>query len=264
MGALSKQQSIEATQRPLRVLTGWKQAGIVAIIMLVGLALRLFHLDFAGYWHDEIISTFLARVPAVEIFRSITDSDTHPPLYHILLHFWGALFSYDLIPLRLFSVLTSLLCIPLSYWLGRAVDGPAVGIATAALMALAPFQIFHSQQARMYPLLTLVVLLMLLSFLGAWRQGGAARWALFGLVAAAGFYTHVYFAFSLLALDLWALAESARMAALGQADPGPACGGGALQPILAHDAPSDQQRGVRLLDFAGHDHGLDLCANDGR
>lgn len=185
------------------------RALLVAALMLIGLGLRLWRIDYIGYWHDEVISTFLARVPASEIFQSVTASDSHPPLYHILLHFWGMAFSYDLIPLRIFSVLTGLLCIPATYLLGRMVASPAVGLAAAALMATAPFQIFHSQQARMYPLLTLLVLLMLLTFLSAWQRGGW-RWALFSLIATAGFYTHVYFAFSLFAVDLWALFESAR------------------------------------------------------
>ena len=184
---------------------------MLASIMAVGLGLRLFRLDYMGYWHDEVISSFAARPPALEIFRSITANDTHPPLYHILLHFWGARFGYEIISLRLFSVLISLLCVPAVYLLGRTLLGHATGLVAAALMASSPFLIFHGQQARMYPLLTLLLLLTTLAFLAAWRRGGAWRWALFGLAAAAGFYTHVYFGFSLLGLNLWALAESVRL-----------------------------------------------------
>ncbi|NTU80768.1 MAG: hypothetical protein HGA45_15555, partial [Chloroflexales bacterium] len=207
----------EALPAAGRATLGWRAAALLAALTLVGLGLRLFRLDYSGYWHDEVISHFLALVPAPEIFQSVTASDSHPPLYHILLHYWGALFSYDLVPLRLFSVLTSLLCVPLTYLLGRAVVGPAVGMVAAALMAVGPFQILHGQQARMYPLLATLVLLALLTFLSAWRRGGPWRWALLSLVAAAGFYTHIYFSFSLLGLNLWALYESVRMRRLDRA-----------------------------------------------
>lgn len=185
----------------------WRTACLIAVITAIGVGLRLFRLDLHGYWHDEVISTFVARAPAAEIFDSIAAADTHPPLYHILLHYWGMLFSYELVPLRLFSVAVSATCIPAVFMLGRAIASPAVGLAAATLMAASPFQIFHGQQARMYPLLTLVVLLALLALWGAWQKGGAWRWAWFGLVSAAGLYTHVYFAFTLLGLNLWALIE---------------------------------------------------------
>jgi mannosyltransferase len=189
----------------------WQSALIFAAIMAVGLALRLFRLDYAGHWHDEVITTFAARPPAGEIYSSISVNDTHPPGYHILLHYWGALFGYGLIPLRMFSVVTSLLCIPAVYFLGRALMGHKVGVLAAAMMAISPFQIFHGQQARMYPLLTLMVLLTTLAFVAAWRRGGAWRWALFGLAATLGLYTQVYFLFSLFALNLWAVYESVRL-----------------------------------------------------
>lgn len=189
----------------------WQSVLIFAAIMVVGLALRLFRLDYAGYWHDEVITTFAARNSAVEIYRSISASDTHPPGYHILLHFWGAVFGYGLIPLRMFSVVVSLLCVPAVYFLGRELMGRRVGMLAAAMMAISPFQIFHGQQARMYPLLTLAVILTTLAFVAAWRRGGIWRWALFSLAATLGIYTQVYFAFSLLALNFWALYETARL-----------------------------------------------------
>jgi hypothetical protein len=75
-------------------------------------------------------------------------------------------------------------------------------------MAIAPFQIYHGQQARMYPLLTLLVLLATLLFVRAWRRSGWLPWLAFGQVAILGLYTHIYFPLSLLALDLWALYDT--------------------------------------------------------
>lgn len=176
----------------------------------LALALRLYKLGYHDYWDDEVISTFAARLPPAEIFYSVMINDVHPPLYHILLHFWIVLFGDGLLTIRLFSVLVSTVCVPLTYLLGRELVNRQVGLVAAALMAIAPFQIYHGQQARMYPLLTLVVLLATLLFVRAWRAGGWLRWLCFGLCVAAGFYTHVYFPFSLLALNLWALYETYR------------------------------------------------------
>jgi 4-amino-4-deoxy-L-arabinose transferase-like glycosyltransferase len=180
----------------------------VPLLTLLALALRLYKLGYHDYFDDEVISTFVARLPAAEIFRSITANDTHPPGYHILLHFWRAVFGESLIALRLFSVLISAACVPLTYALGRRLASAAAGVAAATLMAIAPFQIYHGQQARMYPLLALLVLLATLLFVRAWRRAGWLPWSMFGLVAIVGLYTHIYFPLSLLALDLWALYDT--------------------------------------------------------
>lgn len=188
----------------------WRSLVLLTALTLLGLGLRLLRLDYVGYWHDEVISIFAARPPVWEIYRSITANDTHPPLYHILLHYWGRLFGYDLLAARLLSVTLSTLCIPAVWLLGRALADGRTGLLAAALMALSPFQVFHGQQARMYPLLTLVTLLTAVSVWEAWRRGGAGRWALTGLALTAGLYTHVYFWFSALGLALWAMYVSVR------------------------------------------------------
>jgi 4-amino-4-deoxy-L-arabinose transferase-like glycosyltransferase len=197
--AASAGRSVKVIARP---------AVAVALLTVLALALRVYKLGYYAYFDDEIITTFAARVPIAEIFRSLTANDTHPPGYHILLHLWRAVFGESLVALRLFSVVTSAACVPLTYALGRRLAGSAAGLAAATLMAIAPFQIFHAQQARMYPLLALLVLLATLLFLAAWQRGGPLRWLAFGAVAAAGLYTHIYFPLSLLALDLWALGDA--------------------------------------------------------
>lgn len=176
---------------------------LVLLLTAGGLLLRLYKLMAHDYWHDEVITTFLVRLPAAEIFAAIIINDSHPPLYHILLHYWAALFGDDLLVLRLFSVLISTACVPLTYLLGRTLAGRTVGLGAAGVMALSPFHIYHAQQARMYPLLACLVLVATLLFLRAWRRGRWYDWLLLGVSIAAGFYTHVFFFFSVPALLLW-------------------------------------------------------------
>jgi uncharacterized membrane protein len=185
-----------------------RPAVALPLVTLLALLLRLYKLNYYDYFDDEVITTFVARQSAAEIFRNVMVNDSHPPFYHILLHFWRAGFGESLVALRLFSVVTSVACVPLTYMLGRMIASRPAALVAAALMAIAPFQIYHSQQARMYPLLTLIVLVTTLVFFQAWQRGGWLRWLGFGLCVTAGLYTHVYFPLSLLALDLWALYET--------------------------------------------------------
>lgn len=182
---------------------------LLLLFTFLALSLRLYKLTFWNYWDDEVISTFAARASPQEVLFSIVDYSVHPPFYYLLLHFW-MLFGDDLFTIRLFSVLISSACVPLIYLLGREMLGKQTALVAALIMAVAPFHIVHGQQARMYPLLTLLVLAITWFFLRAWRHGNRIAWAGFALCVVCGLYTHVYFAFSLLALNLYALYDTYR------------------------------------------------------
>src|SRR5215216_1387979 len=163
------------------------------LVTLLALLLRLYKLNYYAYFDDEVITTFVARQSVAEIFRNVMMNDSHPTFYHILMHFWSIGFGESLVALRLFSVVLSVICVPLTYMLGRMIASRPAALVAAALMAIAPFQIYHSQQARMYPLLTLIVLVTTLVFLQTWKQNGWLRWLGLSLCITAGLYTHVYF-----------------------------------------------------------------------
>lgn len=205
--APNTQSRANAIPTLLRSLTALAMHPGVALTLftLLALGLRLYRLSYRDYFDDEVITSFVARLTPIEIFRTITANDTHPPLYHILLHLWRAGFGESLIALRLFSVLTSTACVPLTYLLGRRLSTHSAGLSGAAIMAIAPFQIYHAQQARMYALLTLLTLISTLLFLRAWDHNRWYDWCWFGLSATAGMYTHIYFPLSLMAFNIWAL-----------------------------------------------------------
>ncbi|NJN67418.1 MAG: hypothetical protein HC884_12250 [Chloroflexaceae bacterium] len=182
----------------------------VVALTLLALGLRLYQLSTHSYWDDEIVTSIAARPPVGTIFwSSSTYSPHHLPLYYIIVHLWMSL-GDGLVMLRMPSVLMGTACVPLLYLLGRELLPAPVPLIAAALLAVSPNQIVHSQQARMYPLLTLVVIIATLLFLRAWRNGGWLRWLWFGLSMMVGFSTHIYAPFSLLAFPVWALLDSLR------------------------------------------------------
>jgi 4-amino-4-deoxy-L-arabinose transferase-like glycosyltransferase len=182
---------------------------LVAAFTLLGLGLRLFRLGHRTYYDDEVISTLAARASLPTIYTSISDYSIHPPFYFMLLHFWGMLGGDDLVTLRLLSVLISTACVPLVYLLGRMLHIPArAALIAAAFFALSPFHIFHSQQARMYPLLVLLIIITTLLFYRVWRRGGWLSWLALLLSVGIGCHVHVYYPLSVAGLNAWALWES--------------------------------------------------------
>jgi uncharacterized membrane protein len=95
--------------------------------------------------------------PSDVIHRLITESN-HPPLYFILTHFWLKLFSWGneidaLWIARSLSALFGVMAIPAIFFLCKlAFRSLVIAQIAAALMAVSPYGIYLSQEARHYTL----------------------------------------------------------------------------------------------------------------
>jgi len=134
---------------------------LVAALTLLAAATRLVHLGTTPLWTDEAFSLWMAKHSLPAIWRWTERLDAHPPLYYMLLHVWLA-FGDREAPVRMLSVAAGTLTIPAAYLFGRATGGRRVGVVTALLLAVSPFHIWYSQEARMYPLLMLAATIALL------------------------------------------------------------------------------------------------------
>jgi hypothetical protein len=125
-------------------------------LLVVGLGLRLLHLD-AALWYDEAFSAWLAELPLRSLVAA-TLGDVHPPGYYLLLWLVNRVLGHSEAALRLPSVGAGVGLVYAIFALGRAlgVDKRAVWLATG-ITAFSPFQIYYSQEARCYALLSLAV-----------------------------------------------------------------------------------------------------------
>lgn len=189
---------------------------VLLLILLFAFALRLYHLGYESLWYDETVSVLLAQ-KSLPALTAHTAGDIHPPLYYYLLHFWIRLADPSEFSLAFLSLAFGVLLIPLLFYLGRRLYGAKIGLLGALLLALSPFNLWYSQEVRMYTLgasLGLISLLFLLRLIEsrAWlRRGYGAGYI---LASALGLYTLYYFAFLLLAQNLmvigWWLAKWVR------------------------------------------------------
>ncbi len=124
-------------------------------LVLLGLALRLWQLDFQPLWWDEGYSVWFATHPLAQM-AALTAEDIHPPLYYALLAGWIGLLGPGPISLRLLSVLFGVLAIPALYVAGRRFLGPRGGLLAAGLLAINPLHVYYSQEVRMYGLVALL------------------------------------------------------------------------------------------------------------
>ena len=126
----------------------------IAGITLVALALRVFHLEHKSLnGGDEPFSFALAQRPLVEMFE-LFGFEANGTIYSILL--WPLVrISEAEWMLRLPALAAGVLAVPVLWWAGRELVGPRAGLAAAALLALNPMAVFHSQYARPFSLVVL-------------------------------------------------------------------------------------------------------------
>lgn len=135
------------------------QAKIFAIL-LIGTVLRFLNLGGQSLWNDEIKSFNYASRSVWEIVTIPFWRDTHQPLYYLVLHFFLPLGNNEAI-LRLISLIFGVLSIGLFYMILKDFLEENYGLLGALLMAISPFHIWYSQEARPY---TMILFLGLLSF----------------------------------------------------------------------------------------------------
>ena len=131
-------------------------------VALLALALRVHRLGGRSLWFDEAFTVFITRRPWGEGWSALVVDGVHPPLYYWLQKAAQGLLGESEFALRFPSALAGVLAVLLIRRLGSRWAGAQAGRWAAWLMALSPFHVWYSQEARMYAWLTLFSL-------GAWR-----------------------------------------------------------------------------------------------
>ncbi len=185
----------------------WAAALAVGVITLAGLLLRLPSFDDSLYG-DELSTYFivtghsLGRV--VELLQG-NSVDLNPPLF--MAAAWTTKGLADPAQsVRLVSLAAGTVAIPLTYLVGSRTVGRPAGLVGAALVALSPFLIFYTTEARAYGLLLALVALCNLLLLQALDTGRPAWWVAYAACSAALLYTHYTPVFLLAAQFAWAFA----------------------------------------------------------
>jgi mannosyltransferase len=166
----------------------------VAAITLVGLVLRVALIDTQSLRLDESLS--LNQVLHHSLFglwNYLVTGNVHVPLYHTILYGWVRLVGTAEWQIRIPSVVFGTAAIPVFFLVGRRIAGTRAAVFAAAIGAASPLWIWHSDEARMYPLLLFMVLASTALMFQALDRGGFWRWAAYAVVTGLSFYTH-YFA----------------------------------------------------------------------
>ena len=163
---------------------------IIVLILLVGTLLRVYNLSSESLTFDEADTLMIKEHP---------NSDYgNPPFYYSFLDFWTKLFGDSEFSIRFPSVIFGLLSILVLYYLTSSLFNKRIALLSALILAVNPFHIYLSQQARMYSLFTLFSLLSLFYFFKILKEDRKTNMILYLVFNILKLYTYYFAIFVLL------------------------------------------------------------------
>lgn len=168
------------------------------VILFVGVFLRLYKLDLQSLWVDEIFSAILSN-PELTFSEVLNNFKltAHPPVYFILLHLFAKVFGASAFALKLLSALVGIVGIIYIYKLGKELMNKNIGLIASALLSINYFHIYYSQEARMYSLYFLFVVISFYYLVKFIKSASIKNAILYGVFAALLINTHYFGLFTL-------------------------------------------------------------------
>ncbi|MEM7794792.1 MAG: glycosyltransferase family 39 protein [Cyanobacteria bacterium P01_C01_bin.118] len=203
--------------------------------LILGLAalMRLWRLTAKPLWVDELYTAFyslgknLSEIPTDTLLapegywalldnpgspwqaaQALTTHSNHPPLFFMAMNSWLQGTGVSVWSLRGFAVLWGVVGVAGVFYLGQRVAGPRVGILSALLMAVSPYGIYLSQEARHYSVAVAIAIFALYHWIALLQGDRSLRhWLSWIGLNALGLYIHYFYSFTVIAQWLVTIAR---------------------------------------------------------
>ncbi len=177
---------------------GQTQRRWLTLLVLLGFGWRMIGLTTQSLWREEVDSLWLSLRSLDEIVSMFISPAQNGPLYYLLLRPWLLFFGADQFSLRYTSVLISTAAIALMWQVARRMvpgDGKTLlanlPLLSTLFLAVNPYQLWYSQEGKMYALVMALTLLSSWSWLQAMWFSGSRRWLSYLLITSISIYTHL-------------------------------------------------------------------------
>ncbi len=168
-------------------------SGLILLSILLAFALRVHQLDYQSLWRDEVDAIRFSDGTTWALLKALPHTGHNGPLYFAALHNWRLLAGDSEFALRYFSVLGGMLAVAMGFRV--AIDfgwRKSSRLTALLLMAVSPYLIWYSQEAKMYSWLIFLILVAIFAYRQAMKSEGAAKWWLVFVVSTSlSFYTHI-------------------------------------------------------------------------
>lgn len=185
---MNSENGIEAGERSAtgsRTRWNW----IVLAILLLAFSLRILKLDGQSLWWDETLTVYGSNQDMISLLQGILERRVHPPLFYVLMHFW-LLVGKEQFVVQTFAVFWGTLSVAAIYPVGRMVGGHKAGVCSTLLLAVSPYAIWYSQEARMYSLTAFLVLIANYFLMKTLREDHSKYWIGYSAFTLLAIWTH--------------------------------------------------------------------------
>lgn len=156
----------------------------------------------ASIWFDEAFSVYIAQFSFWDIAR-YTATDVHPPFYYWVLKVWSSLFGTTELAIRSLSIIFGAGAIATTFALVRKMFGRPSAAVSLILLSLSPMIIRFSDEARMYTLAAMIIMLATYVMVKASEAKSKKLWIVYGVLVSLGMWTHYFTALAWLAHWFW-------------------------------------------------------------
>ncbi len=188
--------------------TPWLRVSLL-IVILASFGWRLHHLDFQSLWRDEVDAVWFALRDLPETLSMFIATGQNGALYFLSLRPWLSFIGSNEFSLRFPSVWAATLALPVLWQVARRlVNGNQSGVVqsgvvqgnqtantialvTVLLLASNPYQLWYSQEGKMYAIITCLSLLATLFWLRGVDRGGWRNWLAYLIIVSLAIYFHL-------------------------------------------------------------------------
>jgi mannosyltransferase len=171
---------------------------VLVALTVIGAAVRFATISSQSYWLDEAQAAHEVSLSFGQMLSAWSSSEWNPPLYLLLAWPWAHVFGSGEAGLRSLSAILGIALIPVLYACGSELVSRRAGLVAALLVAMSPFMVWYSQEAREYMLLTLLSAGSLLFYARAWRTRSRRDLIWWGVVSALALLTQYFAGFLVL------------------------------------------------------------------
>lgn len=180
----------------------WGDIAILLGAAAVYVAIASATLTKFSIWFDEAFGSYLVRFNIVDLTR-YTANDVHPPLYYWFLKIWTIFFGNTEVGIRSMSVFFGVVTIIAMFLFVLRLFGRKAAYLSLLLLVLSPMFIRYGQEARMYTLLTAIVVVATYVLTYAVQTKKRWAWITYGVFLTLGMLTQYLVALVWAAHFMW-------------------------------------------------------------
>ena len=196
--------------QPTRGKHGTRFTLTLYTLIVVAFVLRIGSITFQSLWRDETDAICFALEPLIKTTEAVAGSqppycqpsDTgllqrftqqgfNRPLYFLMLRGWIGLAGDSELAVRFPSLVFGTICVALMVALGTRLYKCAIGLIAGTLLAVSAYQVWYSQEAKMYTFITMLALLAIYSLRRAMEDGRTRWWVTLVVATSLAMYAHI-------------------------------------------------------------------------